>query len=113
MKKWVWQIVGWILNLMLLGWVRLKELVDWLGRGIAIHDTQEKGMIWMSGLVNWLTATPPWIPGMLAAVLTLALLANLLRPLRTKKRGCGTETNFTHGQFSNNNRTTNKPQATH
>src|SRR6267378_6814485 len=60
-------------------WTFLKYIVDWLGRGIAVHDTHEKGAEWINGILSWLLGTPSWVPGVLATLLTLALLYSLFK----------------------------------
>ena len=70
MKK----IIGWIFNSLLIIWTFFKWILDWIGRGTLIADAPQ----WVTQLVDegtkLLPATTPWVPGILATLITLYLI---------------------------------------
>jgi hypothetical protein len=66
MKK----LLGWVFAVVLGCWAELKAILDWIGRGLAVRDVPE----FLERILNYLLATPQWMPAVLAALLVCFLV---------------------------------------
>jgi hypothetical protein len=87
MRAWIWlgqrivAVVAAIFGFFLSIWTGARAMLDWVGRGDTLSGLAGNSSL-LSRALGWLFATPWWVPGLLATLMTLALIYLLLRPSR-------------------------------